>query len=101
MLNILKVIIIIFAVAFVVIIEYLIRKGNIKEVKTYSYKTVILTGARIFVFVLIICISIYIYLNDLELALTIGIIALVFIIAGCLRSLLIEKRIKERGGHKR
>jgi len=100
MLVIFKIAILLLAVGFSITIELLIRKGKLKRVDTYSYKSVIVEGVREFLIVFIICLLIYFYTKSFEAALTLGIVALAFILAGCLRGLLMEHHTKARGGRK-
>ena len=100
MLGLLKISILILAIAFVVVVEYLIRKNKLKRADTYSYKGVIEEGIRALFIALSICFFIYLYSKPLEASLTLGIVFLFFILAGCLRALLIEHHIKGRGGRK-
>ena len=93
--------ILILAIAFVITIEYLIWKGKLKRASTYSYKSVIEEGVRNLFIAFISCFLIYLYSKSLEASLTLCIVFLFFILAGCLRALLTEHHIKgRRGGRK-
>ena len=95
-----KITILLLAIGFLIAIEFLIRRGKLKRADTYSYKSVIGEGVRALLIAFIICFLIYIYSKSFEASLTLGIVSLVFILAGCLRALLTEHHIKARGGHK-
>ena len=95
-----KISILILAITFLITIEYLIRKGKLKRADTYSYKSVIESSIRYLLIAFIICFLIYLYSKSLEVSLTLGIVSLFFILAGCLRALLTEHHIKGRGGYK-
>jgi len=97
---ILKITILLLAIAFLFTIEFLIRRGKLKRADTYSFKSVIGEGVRALLIAFIICFLVYIYSKSFEVSLSLGIVSLVFILAGCLRSLLTEQHIKSRGGHK-
>ena len=100
MLSLFKILILIIAIAFVITIEYLIRKGKLKRAETYSYKCVIKEGVRMMLIAFIICFLIYLYSKSLETSLTIGIVSFFFILSGTLRSLLTEHHIKGRGARR-
>ncbi len=85
-------------IAAAITIKYLIRKGKLKRVNTYSYKTVIGESIRHVCISFIICFLAYLYSKSLEGSLTLFIVSLFFILAGFLRTLYMEHRIKQNGG---
>ena len=96
--NIFIIILVIITVGFIVTIEFLIRKGTLKRADTYSYKPVINTSLRAFYIVVIICLLVYFFSNSFEVTISLGSFLLFCIIAGCLKGLLLEYQIKQRGG---
>ena len=100
MIGLAKILILVIAIAFLITVEYLIRKGKVKRADTYSYKDAIQVGLRTTLIVFVICILIFIYSNSLETSITLFIISIFFILAGVLRALLTESHIKGRGASK-
>jgi hypothetical protein len=100
MLDLFKISILILAIAFVLSIEYLIRKGRLKRANTYSYRSVLVEGVRTMFIAFIICFLLYFYSKSFEVSLTLGIVSIFFIIAGCIRGLITEHQIKRKGGRK-
>lgn len=98
--DLLKISIIVLAIVFVLSIEYLIRKGRIKRANTYSYRSILIEGVRTMFIAFVICLLLYLYSESIEASLTLGIVSVFFIIAGCIRALVTENQIKKRGGRK-
>jgi len=93
-------IVLVVVVCFAAIVEVLIRKGKFKRAATYSYEAVLYEGLRWFFLAFAVCLSVYLFSDSLEASLTIGAFLISCIIAGCLKGLFIEYKIKKRGGQK-
>ena len=100
MLDLFSIIFVVLLVSLIVIVEVLIRKGKLRPRDSYTYRPALLTGLRWFLFALLFCFFVYIFTGSLEASFTLGIFLLVCIIAGCLKALHVEYRIKKRGGRR-
>ena len=98
--NIFIILFLLLAIAFVLIVERLIRRGKLKRVDTYSFKGVI---KRTFVFLcvaLFISMLIYIFSKSTEITIIIGALLLMGAVGNCVYGLLWEYQTKRRGGSK-
>jgi hypothetical protein len=98
--NILIIIFLFFVVGFTIIVNIKIKQGKLNLVDTYSYKTVFKRSILHFFIVLIISLLIYLFSNSIEAAISLGVLLLAGVVAGCLYGLLWESQTKRRGGKK-
>ena len=89
-----------FSIVFAVIVELSIKKGKLKRVDTYSYKTVIKTTMRLFYVAIVISLVVYLFSKSVEVTISIGVLLLFGVIGGCLYGFLWEYQTKRRGGRK-
>jgi len=88
------------SIVFAVIVELSIKKGKLKRVDTYSYKTVIKTTMRLFYVAIVISLVVYLFSKSVEVTISIGVLLLFGVIGGCLYGFLWEYQTKRRGGRK-
>jgi len=89
-----------FSIVFAVIVELSIKKGKLKRIDTYSYKTVIKTTMRLFYVAIVISLVVYLFSKSVEVTISIGVLLLFGVIGGCLYGFLWEYQTKRRGGRK-
>ncbi len=94
--------ILIILILFTVILvnEYLIRKGKVKLISTYSYLHIFRFG--LIVVFIGVCISLvsYYFTGSFDAFITINVITIVFVFVGGAKNFLFEYQIKRRGGKK-
>jgi hypothetical protein len=90
----------ILSIVFAIIVEYRIRKGKLKRVDAYSYRSVITMCIRSFYIAIILTLIIYLVSNSLEVTISLGIFFLFCIAGGSLYGLFLEYQTKRRGGKK-
>lgn len=88
------------SIVFAVIVELSIKKGKLKRVDTYSYKTVIKITMRLFYVAIVISLVVYLFSKSVEVTISIGVLLLFGVIGGCLYGFLWEYQTKRRGGGK-
>ena len=88
------------SIVFAVIVELSIKKGKLKRVDTYSYKTVIKITMRLFYVAIVISLVVYLFSKSIEVTISIGVLLLFGVIGGCLYGFLWEYQTKRRGGRK-
>ena len=88
------------SIVFAVIVELSIKKGKLKRVDTYSYKTVIKTTMRLFYVAIVISLVVYLFSKSVEVTISIGVLLLFGVVGGCLYGFLWEYQTKRRGGRK-
>ena len=88
------------SIVFAVIVELSIKKGKLKRIDTYSYKTVIKTTMRLFYVAIVISLVVYLFSKSVEVTISIGVLLLFGVIGGCLYGFLWEYQTKRRGGRK-
>ena len=88
------------SIVFAVIVELSIKKGKLKRVDSYSYKTVIKTTMRLFYVAIVISLVVYLFSKSVEVTISIGVLLLFGVIGGCLYGFLWEYQTKRRGGRK-
>jgi len=88
------------SIVFAVIVELSIKKGKLKRVDIYSYKTVIKTTMRLFYVAIAILLVVYLFSKSVEVTISIGVLLFFGVIGGCLYGFLWEYQTKRRGGRK-
>jgi len=86
----------IISIGFAIIVEYKIRKGKLKRVDTYSYRSVKRMGIRGICITIILSIIIYLISNSLEITLSLGIFFLFCVAGGSLYGFFLEYQTKRR-----
>ena len=100
MTNLFIIIFLFLSIVFAVIVELSIKKGKLKRVDSYSYKTVIKTTMRLFYVAIVISLVVYLFSKSVEVTISIGVLLLFGVIGGCLYGFLWEYQTKRRGGRK-
>ena len=88
------------SIGFAVVVELLIKKGKLKRVDTYSYKGVVRRTRVSLYIVIIVSLLVYAVSKSIEVTISLGILLLFGVVAGCLYGLLWEHQTKRRGGRK-
>jgi hypothetical protein len=91
---------IIIGICFIILINFKIRKGQIKPVKTYSFKAVFKRTLLLFLLVIFFSIIIYLLSKSLEVTIGLGALLIMGVIASFFYGLLWENQTKGRGGRK-
>ena len=86
------------SIAYAIIVNYKIRKGEIKRDDTYSYRAVIKMGIRSTFVAIAVSLIIYLITDSFEATISLGILFMVCIAGGCLFEFLLEYQVKRRGG---
>ncbi len=84
--------------SFIIYVEYLLHKGKLRRKTTYSYKKRIFIGLEFICIASVLCFLFYLYSKSLEVSLTLWILSFFIILAAVTMGLLVEHRVKMRGG---
>jgi amino acid permease len=95
------IVIIVISIFIVVIIESKKKRGELKDVDTYSYHSLIKTYIKFFILILIGCIFIYTFSKSFELTISLGVFLFACLVASFINLLLSEYQIKRKGGKRR
>jgi hypothetical protein len=91
---------IIIGIGFIILVNFKIKKGQLKPVETYSFKSVFIRSLLLFFLVIVLTVIIYLLSRSIEVTIGLGVLLLMGVVASLLYGLLWENQTKRRGGRK-
>ena len=95
------ILLIVISAIIVIIIEAQKRRGKLKDLDTYSYRSLAKIYIKLFGFILIGCMLIYAFSKSIELTIGLGVFLIACVLASFINLLLSEYQIKRKGGKRR